>query len=183
MLNYRPGYGKQSRTCAQRCYYRSSWRCLFIVCTAFFHNSCLFFLFLTALPHNALRPLFCSASLACFAFQSTPNVVSARPVSHLQGACSWDRSPPPEHNVQGVTENDTVNLEGLLSHGAICHTGSLYCLLVYSVHILYPVSATCLCVCGRWIQVEFKWKTGHLLVCLSFLFLFSDLLTLVCLHV
>ena len=37
--------------------------------------------------------------------------------------------------MRGVAENDTVNLEGLLSHGAICHRKSLYCLLMYSVHI------------------------------------------------
>lgn len=46
------------------------------------------------------------------------------------------RSQPPERNMQGVAENDTVNLEGLLSHGAICHKKSLYCFHMYSVHTL-----------------------------------------------
>lgn len=51
--------------------------------------------------------------------------------------------------MQGVAENDTVNLEGLLSHGAICHRKSLYCLLVYSAHILLHPALLCLCICAR----------------------------------
>lgn len=50
--------------------------------------------------------------------------------------------------MQGVAENDTVNLEGLLSHGAICHRKSLYCLLMYSVHILLHPAFLCHCLCA-----------------------------------
>lgn len=57
------------------------------------------------------------------------------------------RSQPPEHNMQGVAENDTVNLEGLLSHGAIRHKKCLYCLLMYSVYILLYPTFLCLCWC------------------------------------
>ena len=30
----------------------------------------------------------------------------------------------------GVADNDSVNVEALLSHGAICHRTNLYCLLM-----------------------------------------------------
>lgn len=40
--------------------------------------------------------------------------------------------------MQNVAGNDTVNLEGLLSHGPICHRMSLCCFPVYFVHTLRP---------------------------------------------
>lgn len=55
-----------------------------------------------------------------------------------------------QRNMQGVSENDTVNLEGLLSHGAICHSRTLYCLLVL---LAYP-------------PLYFMFWPLHLLVCL-----------------
>lgn len=40
--------------------------------------------------------------------------------------------------MQNVAGNDTVNLEGLLSNGPICHRMTLCCFLVYFVHTLHP---------------------------------------------
>lgn len=36
--------------------------------------------------------------------------------------------------MQNVAGNDTVNLEGLLSNGPICHRMSLCCFLVHTLH-------------------------------------------------
>lgn len=79
-----------------------------------------------------------SSSFRSFVFQSMARNTRALLVSHLQKACVC-ACLPLEHNMQNVAGNDTVNLEGLLSNGPICHRMSLCCFLVYFVHTLHPV--------------------------------------------
>lgn len=192
MLNYRLRCGKQSRTCAQRCYYRSCWHCWFIIYTALPFLS-LFPFFFLGLPFQIIfSVLFSVPSLSCVfcLSESTPNVVSARLASRLRGACSWDRSPLSiMHKVwrrmTPLILKDYFLMEQFVTQEV--YTVYLCTLCIFSIPRLFASADVhvhaCLCVCV-WVLNASGRILGHLLVCLSFVFILClDLFTLVRLHV